>query len=121
MSKSTAAAGIVARTQEVRFTAVLPRERGLPYSVMFRIDEVLSPSEIQDVVETANDIVGVMKFGSLADQQVHPHTMFRMVVSPQYDEREVYEVIDQFHKAVNADYLAQRSKQHSKIPVSAPR
>lgn len=119
MSNATAAAG-VARTQEVRFTAVLPRERGLPYNVMFRIEEVLSPSEIKDVIKTANDIVGVMKFGSLADQQVRPHTMFRMVVSGQYNEREVYEVIDQFHKTVNADYLA-RHHQRSKIPVGARR
>jgi hypothetical protein len=121
MSDNTATAGVVTRTHPVRYCTLLPAERGLPNRVMFRIDEVLSTSEIQDIVETANDIVGVMCFKPLADQQVTPHTMFVMEVNGLYDEREVHEVTDLFYNTVNAGYIAQQHQQVRTLHFSASR
>jgi hypothetical protein len=116
MPNQIAVAGVAERTHPVRLCAVLPPETGLPHRITFRIDEVLSSDEIQDILETARDLAGVNRFADIADQQIqNPHVMFIMEVNGLYDQSEMYEVIDMFIDAVNADYRRlQQQPQHDR-------
>ena len=97
------------RSAPVNLGAILPPEIGENHRVTWRIDEIVSVKQIEEITGVAKKIHGVISFRRVEDQQISPHTMFIMEVSSRYNQDEVAEVVDEFYGSVNQAYLAEQA------------
>jgi acetolactate synthase small subunit len=95
--------------EPINLGAVLPPEIGENHRVTWRVNEIVSVKQIEEITSVAKKIYGVISFRRVEDQQVTPHTMFMMEVSSRYNQEEVAEVVDEFYGKINEAYLAEQT------------